>query len=109
LAYTALASSYPMGGGWQYFVSRGLGEIAGFIAGSALLLDHTIDNALFAVFSAGYFNFFFPALRDFKISLGPLPIIGTLSNITPLWAGETIVFIAFLTWLNVRGVRESSL
>ncbi|HET9000249.1 MAG TPA: APC family permease [bacterium] len=109
LAYTELASAYPMAGGGQYFVSRGLGDIAGFIAGSALLLDYTIDIALFAVFSAGYLNFFFPAVRDYKVSLGPFPIIGTLSNITPLWAAETVVFIVFLTWLNVRGVRESSL
>jgi len=109
LAYTELASAYPMAGGGQYFVSRGLGDVAGFIAGSALLLDYTIDIALFAVFSAGYMNFFLPALRDFKITLGPFPLIGTLANVTPLWAAETALLIVFLTWLNVRGVRESSL
>src|SRR5229473_84530 len=103
LAYTELASAYPMAGGGQYFVSRGLGDIAGFIAGSALLLDYTIDIALFAVFSAGYINFFFPAIREFKITLGPF------SQITPLWAAESFLLIALLTWLNVRGVRESSL
>jgi basic amino acid/polyamine antiporter, APA family len=109
LAYTELASAYPLAGGGQYFVSRGLGDVAGFIAGSALLLDYTIDIALFTVFSAGYMNFFFPAIRDYKIALGPFPIIGTLTNITPLWAAETVLLIIFLAWLNVRGVRESSL
>ena len=103
LAYTELASAYPMAGGGQYFVSRGLGDIAGFVAGAALLLDYTIDIALFAVFSAGYMNFFFPAIRDFKMTIGPF------ANITPLWAGETFILIVFLSWLNVRGVRESSL
>ena len=103
LAYTELASTYPVAGGGQYFVDRGLGDIAGFIAGSALLLDYTIDIALFAVFSAGYLNFFFPAIRDFKMTLGPFV------GINPLWAGETFILIAVLTWLNVRGVRESSL
>ncbi len=39
LAYTELASTYP-------------------VAGAALLLDYTIDIALFAVASAGYINFF---------------------------------------------------
>ena len=103
LAYTELASTYPLAGGGQYYVSRGLGDIAGFIAGSALLLDYTIDIALFAVFSAGYMNFFFPAIRDFKVTLGPFV------NITPLWAAESFVLILLLMWLNVRGVRESSL
>jgi basic amino acid/polyamine antiporter, APA family len=103
LAYTELASSYPVAGGGQYFVGRGLGDLAGFIAGAALLLDYTIDIALFAVFSAGYMNFFFPAIKEFKMTIGPFV------NINPLWAGETFVLITFLTWLNVRGVRESSL
>ncbi len=103
LAYTELAATYPLAGGGQYFVGRGLGDLAGFIAGSALLLDYTIDIALFAVFSAGYMNFFFPAIRDFKVTVGPFV------NINPLWAGETFVLIAFLTWVNVIGVRESSL
>jgi APA family basic amino acid/polyamine antiporter len=103
LAYTELASAYPLAGGGQYFVSRGLGDVAGFVAGSALLLDYTIDIALFAVFSAGYMNFFFPTIRDFKMTLGPFV------NINPLWAAETFILIVFLTWLNVRGVRESSL
>jgi APA family basic amino acid/polyamine antiporter len=103
LAYTELASAYPMAGGGQYFVSRGLGDLAGFVAGAALLLDYTIDIALFAVFSAGYMNFFFPAVRDFKMTVGPFV------NINPLWAGETTVLIVFLAWVNVIGVRESSL
>src|SRR6516165_10121770 len=90
LAYTELASAYPVAGGGQYFVTRGLGDIAGFIA-------------LFAVFSAGYMNFFFPRIRDFKMTLGPFV------NINPLWAAQTFLLIGFLTWLNVRGVKESSL
>ena len=109
LAYTELASAYPLAGGGQYFVSRGVGDVAGFIAGSALLLDYTIDIALFAVFSAGYINFFFPAIRNFTVTLGPFPVIGTLPHIAPLWAAETFLLIGLLTWLNVRGVRESSL
>ncbi len=103
LAYTELASAYPMAGGGQYFVSRGLGDLAGFIAGSALLLDYTIDIALFATFSAGYLNFFFPAIQHFKMTLGPF------ANVNPLWAGETAILIVGLAWVNLIGVRESSL
>src|SRR5579883_543352 len=60
LCYTELAAAYPVAGGGQYFTLRGLGDLGGFVAGSALLLDYTIDIALFTVASAGYLNFFVP-------------------------------------------------
>jgi APA family basic amino acid/polyamine antiporter len=103
LAYTELASAYPVAGGGQYYTARGLGDFWGFVAGSALLLDYTIDIALFAAASAGYVNFFVPAVRDFSIGLGPL------RHLNPLWAAETVILILFLVWLNIRGIRESSL
>src|SRR5207244_12124745 len=62
LAYTELVPAYPMAGGGQFYVLRGLGDFWGFVAGWAVLLDFTIDISLFALASAGYLNFFFPAL-----------------------------------------------
>jgi len=107
LAFTELASSYPVAGGGQYYSLRGLGDFWGFVAGSALLLDYTIDIALFATASTGYFNFFLPYLgihlQDFAVAIGPF------QNVNLLWLGETVVMISFLLWLNVRGIRESSL
>jgi len=91
LAYTELAAMYPMAGGGQLFVLRGLGDIWGFIAGWAVLLDFTIDIALFALFSAGYFDHFFP-----NLSQPPWIII------------EAAILVLFLLGLNVIGVRESS-
>jgi APA family basic amino acid/polyamine antiporter len=46
LCYAELASAYPVAGGGQYFALRGLGDIWGFLAGAALLLDCTIEGAL---------------------------------------------------------------
>src|SRR5438309_11725900 len=63
LAYTELAAAYPMAGGGQFYVLRGLGDLLGFVAGWAVLLDFTIDISLFALASAGYINFFVPALN----------------------------------------------
>ena len=103
LAYTELASSFPVAGGGQYYTARGLGDFWGFVAGSALLLDYTIDIALFAAASAGYVNFFVPAIRDYSVTWGPF------RHINPFWAAETVVLILFLIWLNIRGIRESSL
>lgn len=128
VAFTELASAYPVAGGGHYYSLRGLGDFWGFTAGAALLLDYTIDIALFATASTGYINFFLPYLglnlEQFAVSLGPfyinfsLPYLGlnlgqfAMSlgpfNINLLWLGETVVMITFLRWLNVHGIRESS-
>jgi APA family basic amino acid/polyamine antiporter len=76
LAYTELAATYPVAGGGHYFSLRGLGDFWGFVAGSALLLDYTIDIALFSLACAGYINFFLPVflgvkVSDLTISIGP--------------------------------------
>ena len=106
LAFTELASSYPVAGGGHYYSLRGLGDFWGFTAGVALLLDYTIDIALFATASTGYVNFFLPYLgvhlESFAVSFGPW------ISFNALWLAETVAMIAFLLWLNVRGVRESS-
>jgi APA family basic amino acid/polyamine antiporter len=106
-AYTELAANYPVAGGGHYFALRGLGDFWGFIGGSALLLDYTIDIALFATASAGYFNFFMPYLlgvpvTNFATDLGPF------HNVNPVWCLETLFFIGILILVNIRGIKESS-
>jgi len=103
LAYTELAAAYPVAGGGQYFSLRGLGDFWGFVCGSALLLDYTIDIALFTVASAGYINFFFPVLKTTTVDFGPF------RNVAIVWCIEAIVMTLILIWLNMRGMRESSL
>ncbi|MCL5026577.1 MAG: hypothetical protein M1531_08810, partial [Chloroflexi bacterium] len=101
LAYTELAAAYPVAGGGQYFTLRGLGDFWGAMAGSALLLDYTIDIALFSVASTGYLN----ALVQFitgtdmtgvSVAVGPL-------NLKVIWLFESLFLIAALIWLNIRG------
>ena len=107
LAYTELSSAYPVAGGGPYFTLRGLGDFWGFVGGSALLLDYTIDIALFATASAGYLNFFMPyvlgrGMDSFVISLGPL------HNVNPIWCLETLLIIGILILVNIKGMKESS-
>jgi basic amino acid/polyamine antiporter, APA family len=94
LAYTELASTYPVAGGGQYFVMRGLGDIFGFIAGWAVLLDFTIDITLFAWSCIDYLGQLVPVL---------------ILQAHP-WVHFLAVFalIAGLCFLNVIGVREST-
>ena len=67
LAYTELAATYPVAGGGQYFVMRGLGDVFGFIAGWAVLLDFTIDITLFAWSCVDYRSQLVPVLRCSRI------------------------------------------
>jgi APA family basic amino acid/polyamine antiporter len=94
LAYTELAAAYPVAGGGQYFVFRGLGDIFGFIAGWAVLLDFTIDIVLFAWSCIDYLS----------------KLIPILSFTEHPWIHFIVVFtiIGALALLNVIGVRESS-
>ena len=94
LAYTELAAAYPVAGGGQYFVFRGLGDIFGFIAGWAVLLDFTIDIVLFAWSCIDYLS----------------KLIPILSFTAHPWVHFVVVFsvIGGLALLNVIGVRESS-
>ncbi len=94
LAYTELAATYPVAGGGQYFVLRGLGDIFGFITGWAVLLDFTIDVTLFAWTSVDYSS----------------QLVPVLTNSTHPWVHFAVVFglVAGLCMLNVIGVREST-
>ena len=60
LAYAELGSAIPIAGGSSSFGRRAFGDLAAFVAGWGLILDYTIDIALFAVASAGYLTFFIP-------------------------------------------------
>lgn len=104
LAYTELASAYPVAGGGPYYALRGLGDFWGLIGGSALTLDYTIDIALFALASCGYFNYFLPDwLVNASIQIGPVAAFKWF------WCLETLLWISFLVWLNIRGVQISSI
>jgi basic amino acid/polyamine antiporter, APA family len=94
LAYTELAATYPVAGGGQYFVLRGLGDIFGFVAGWAVLLDFTIDVTLFAWTCVDYSSQLLPIL-----AASHYPWVHFL---------VTLGLIVGLCVLNVIGVREST-
>lgn len=94
LAYTELAAAYPVAGGGQYFVMRGLGDLFGFLAGWAVLLDFTIDIALFAWGCVGYLSELVPAVSATAHPIAHFVLI--------------LALIAGLGVLNIVGVREST-
>src|SRR5947209_3139074 len=92
LAYTELSAMYPLAGGGQLWVMRGLGDIFGFTAGWSVLLAFTVDIALFAYISVSYLNRLLPS----AVNRPPWNIV------------ESIVLVVLLLTLNTVGVRESS-
>src|SRR5947199_4514649 len=91
LAYTELSAMYPLAGGGQLWVMRGLGDVWGFTAGWSVLLAFTVDIALFAYISVSYIDRFIPQW-----------------NHPPWIIIEAIVLVFLLLGLNTIGVRESS-
>lgn len=94
LAYTELAATYPVAGGGQYFVMRGLGDIFGFVAGWAVLLDFTIDIVLFAWACVGYLSHLLPQLSATAHPIDHFVVV--------------LALIVGLAILNILGVREST-
>jgi basic amino acid/polyamine antiporter, APA family len=106
LAYTELAAAYPFAGGGQFYVLRGLGDLLGFCAGWAVLLDFTIDISLFALSSVGYISFFFPTLKTTTVDVHLFGL--TFAGTQPLLILGATILVVLLTGLNIVGVRESS-
>jgi len=58
LSYAELASAIPKAGGASIFAREAFNDFWGFIAGWGLLLDYTIDIALFGWITMGYLGSF---------------------------------------------------
>ncbi len=102
LAYAELATAYPYAGGAHVYSMKAFNDLAGFVAGWAVMLDYTVDIALFAIASAGYLSFFLPPLftgTSLMVGSVPLPALGIIA----------VVLVAFLLLLNLVGIRSSSL
>ena len=101
LAYAELATTYPYAGGAHVYSMKALNDLAGFIAGWAVMLDYTVDIALFSLASAGYLTYFLPAaLSGGGIMLGgiAIPSLGLVA---------TVLVIGLLV-LNIIGIKSSS-
>ncbi|MBM2812224.1 MAG: amino acid transporter [Chloroflexi bacterium] len=87
-SYRQTIQAYPQGGG-SYIVSKdNLGTWASLIAGAALLVDYVLTVAV-------------------SISAGTAAITSALPSAAPFRVEIAIGFIALITVVNLRGVRES--
>ncbi|MEI4800546.1 APC family permease [Bacillus sp. FJAT-51639] len=89
LSYCQIIYAYPHGGG-AYVVSKSnLGVNPGLIAGGSLLVDYILTVAVSVSAGTDAITSAFPTLHDFNVEIA-------------------IVFVIFITLLNLRGVTESA-
>jgi len=105
LAYSELATTYPYAGGAHIYAMKAFNDLVGFVAGWAVMLDYTVDMALFSLASAGYLSFFVPSIKTGHLVFYLLGIRLSIPHLG-LIAG---VLVAFLLVVNVIGIRESSI
>ena len=88
-SYRQLIKAYPSGGGDYEVASKNIGEKAGLIVASALLVDYVMTVVV-------------------SIASGVDNIISAFPTLAPLRVEMAVVFVIILAAANLRGIRESS-
>jgi amino acid transporter len=88
LSYRQVVLAYPSGGGSYEVASTNLGPRAGLVVAAALLVDYVMTVAV-------------------SVAAGVDNIISAIPDLNPYRVAINIGFIALLTAMNLRGVRES--
>ena len=89
LSYRQLIKAYPSGGGDYEVASRNLGEKAGLVVASALLVDYVLTVAVSVASGVDNIISAVPELNQFRVEIA-------------------VGFVIILAAVNLRGVRESS-
>ncbi|HEV2225231.1 MAG TPA: APC family permease [Nitrososphaerales archaeon] len=97
LCYAELATAYPVAGGGQFYSMKAFGPFHGFVAGWGLMLDYTIDIALFALATVGYVGFITNFLYHSTFLLQ-----------SPYYVLVAVSLILLLLVLNIIGIKYSS-
>ena len=92
LTYAEGTAALPEAGGSASFARHGFNDLAGFIAGWALMLSYIVTIAISAYTIPPYLGYFWEPFKDSAI-------IGTLASIG---------IVVFLMVLNVVGIKETS-
>jgi basic amino acid/polyamine antiporter, APA family len=121
LCYAELTSMIPISGSAYTYSYATLGELVAWIIGWDLILEYAVGNVAVAIAWSGYFT---SLLRSFGIDF-PYWLSTSYRDVAlsypqrlgelPLFFGHRIainvpgmVIVAIITWLLVRGIRESA-
>jgi APA family basic amino acid/polyamine antiporter len=109
LCYAELASMIPIAGSAYTYAYATLGEIFAWIIGWDLILEYAVSNMAVAVGFSAYFNDILEALFGFHLPKQlsePMIAGGQLTG--SYFNFPAMLVILALTWILVRGVRESA-
>lgn len=125
LTQTELVGMFPKAGGQYVFLREGLGPLWGFLYGWTLLLViQTGTIAAVAVAFSRFLGVLVPSVTpDVFLSFGHIPALGDVlfsligqppANPQTIELGLSvqrvigIITVVFITWINVRGVRQGA-
>jgi len=109
LCYAELASMIPVAGSAYTYAYATLGEIFAWIIGWDLILEYAVSNMAVAVGFSAYFNDVLESVFGLRLPerlSGPMIAGGVF---TGNWYNlPALIVLLALTWILVRGVRESA-
>ncbi|MEN6534874.1 MAG: amino acid permease [Bryobacteraceae bacterium] len=109
LCYAELASMIPVAGSAYTYSYATLGEIFAWIIGWDLILEYAVSNMAVAVGFSAYLNDFLDSTLGIHL---PTQLSGPMiagGQFTGSWFNvPALVVLLVLTWILVRGVRESA-
>ncbi len=109
LCYAELASMIPIAGSAYTYAYATLGEIVAWIIGWDLILEYAVSNMAVAVGFSAYLNDVLDNVFGWHIpaKLANPPIVG--GEFTGNWFNiSALLVLMVLTWILVKGVRESA-
>src|SRR5580700_3473265 len=89
-SYRQTIAAYPMGGGSYTVAKENLGNRAGLLAGSALMIDYILNVAV-------------------GISAGVGALVSAAPGLQPHTLPLCLAILAVITLINLRGLREAGL
>lgn len=109
LCYAELASMIPVAGSAYTYSYATLGEIFAWIIGWDLILEYAVSNMAVAVGFSAYLNDFLDSTLGIHL---PTQLSGPMiagGQFTGSWFNvPALLVLLVLTWILVRGVRESA-
>ncbi|MBM3728473.1 MAG: amino acid permease [Acidobacteria bacterium] len=109
LCYAELASMIPIAGGAYTYAYAALGEIVAWIIGWDLILEYAVSNMAVAVGFSAYVNDVLESLFGWKLPPQLSEPVFRGGEVTGAWFNlPAFLILMALTWLLVRGIRESA-
>jgi len=109
LCYAELASMIPVSGSAYTYAYATMGEIVAWIIGWDLILEYAVGNMAVAVGFGAYFNDLLDNVFGFHLPFQLTQPIFIEGKPTGAWFNlPSFLLVMLITWLLVRGVRESA-